>query len=109
VPLNHGSVVRLRHQPTGRWLHSRAGVPSPISHQQQVSAVDDGSSDTWRVELERPGPWLAGARVRVVHVPSGTFLHSHHGSDPTFTTGQQETSTVAVRDPDTFWTVLELS
>ena len=109
VPLKHGSVVRLRHHRTGGWLHSRSGVPSPISHQQQVSAVDDGSLDTWRVQLEHPGPWLAGSRVRLVHVPTGTFLHSHHGSDPTFTAGQQETSTVKTRDPDTFWTVLELS
>lgn len=109
VPLADGSVVRLRHHRTGRWLHSRSGVPSPISHQQQVSAVDDGSLDTWRVELEHPGPWLAGSRVRLVHVPTGTFLHSHKGSDPTFTAGQQEVTTVTGRDPDGWWTVLELS
>jgi hypothetical protein len=109
VPLTHGSVVRLRHERTGRWLHSRSGVPSPISRQQQVSAADDESLDTWRVELEHPGPWLAGSRIRLVHVPSGTLLHSHHGSDPVLTAGQQEVTTVPRRDDDGWWTVLELS
>ncbi|WP_028049648.1 hypothetical protein [Cellulomonas sp. URHD0024] len=109
VPLAHGSVIRLRHQRTGRWLHSRSGVPSPVSHQQEVSAADDGSLDTWRVELEQPGPWLAGSRFRLVHVPTGTFLHSHHGSNPRFTNGQQEVSALGTRDPDTWWTVLEIS
>ena len=84
-------------------------MPSPISHQQEVSAADDGSLDTWRVELEHPGPWLAGSRVRLVHVPTGTFLHSHHGSDPALTAGQQEVTTVPERDPDGWWTVLELT
>ena len=109
VPLTHGSVVRLQHERTGRWLHSASGVPSPISHQQEVSAADDRSLDTWRVELEHPGPWLAGSRVRLVHVPTGTYLHSHHGSDPVLTAGQQEVSTVPGPDPDSWWTVLELT
>ncbi|WP_426593312.1 hypothetical protein ACPPVS_16485 [Cellulomonas sp. McL0617] len=107
--LAHGSVVRLRHVRTGRWLHSQTGVPSPISRQQEVSAIDDDSRDTWRVELEQPGPWLAGSRVRLVHVPSGTFLHSHKGSDPVLTAGQQEVTTIPGRDPDGWWTVLELA
>ena len=109
VPVTDGSIVRLRHVATGRWLHSQGGVPSPITHQQEVSAIDDGSLDTWRVELEHSGPWLAGGRIRLVHVPSGTFLHSHRGSDPQFTAGQQEVSTVPTRDGDCWWTVLELS
>ena len=40
VPPAHGSVrpAAPRARP-GRWLHSRSGVPSPISHQQEVSAA----------------------------------------------------------------------
>ena len=110
VHLSHSSVIRLRHASTGRWLHSEAGVPSPITHQQEVSASDDGSLDSWRVELEGTDrPWTAGSRVRLVHVPTGTTLHSHRHSDAHLTAGQQEITAYGKRDDNDWWTVLELS
>jgi hypothetical protein len=108
--LHDGSVIRLRHVSTGRWLRSAAGVPSPLSHQQEVSAADraDASAD-WRVEIIDDRPWTAGARVRLMHVESGAALHSHRASDPRLTAGQQEVTGYPERDVNDWWTVLELS
>ncbi|WP_456785912.1 MIR domain-containing protein [Cellulomonas sp. P5_C5] len=108
--LRDGSVVRLRHVSTGRWLRSSAGVQSPLSKQQQVSASDtaDAGAD-WRVEVVDSRPWTAGARVRLVHVATDASLHSHHASDPRLTAGQQEVTGYRKRDVNDWWTVLELS
>lgn len=108
--LRDGSVVRLRHVSTGRWLRSAAGVRSPLSRQQQVSASDtaDASAD-WRVEVVDARPWTAGARVRLVHVATDAALHSHRASDPRLTAGQQEVTGFRERDVNDWWTVLELS
>ncbi|MDQ0375699.1 MIR domain-containing protein [Cellulomonas humilata] len=108
--LRDGSVVRLRHLSTGRWLRSSAGVQSPLSHQQQVSASDtaDAAAD-WRVEVVDARPWTAGARVRLVHVATDAALHSHRASDPRLTAGQQEVTGFRKRDVNDWWTVLELS
>ena len=108
--LHDGSVVRLRHVSTGRWLHSAAGVPSPLSHQQEVSASDTADADAdWRVEVADDRPWTAGARVRLVHVATNAALHSHHASDARLTAGQQEVTAYGERDVNDWWTVLELS
>ncbi|WP_315096139.1 MIR domain-containing protein [uncultured Cellulomonas sp.] len=108
--LRDGSVVRLRHLSTGRWLHSAAGVPSPLSGQQEVSAVDtpDATAD-WRIEVVDERPWTAGARVRLVHVATDAALHSHRATDPRLTAGQQEVTAYPGRDVNDWWTVLELS
>lgn len=108
--LRDGSVVRLRHVSTGRWLRSAAGIPSPLSHQQEVSASDtaDDAAD-WRLEIVDDRPWTAGARIRLVHVATKVALHSHHASDARLTAGQQEVTGFAKRDVNDWWTVLELS
>jgi len=108
--LRDGSVIRLRHVSTGRWLRSASGVPSPLSHQQEVSASDiaDDQAD-WRVEVIDDRPWTAGARVRLVHVATNAALHSHRASDARLTAGQQEVTGYAKRDVNDWWTVLELS
>ncbi|WP_421735115.1 MIR domain-containing protein [Cellulomonas sp.] len=110
TPLRDGSVLRLRHVSTGRWLRSAHGIPSPLTHQQEVSAIDtpDDSAD-WRVEVIDDRPWTAGARVRIVHVATGAALHSHRASDPRLTAGQQEVTGYPERDVNDWWTVLELS
>jgi hypothetical protein len=110
--LADGDVVRLRHVRTGRNLHSHAGFPSPVSGQQEVTAfgtdgVGDGNDD-WRVEVDGGGPWLAAARVRLVHVATGAALHSHHRSDPRLTSGQDEVTGFDGRDQNDWWTVLEV-
>jgi hypothetical protein len=108
--LQDGSVVRLRHALTGRWLRSAAGVTSPLSGQQQVSAADepDHSAD-WRVDVAGGRPWTAGARVRLIHVATDVALHSHRASDPRLTAGQQEVTGYPSRDVNDWWTVLELT
>ena len=108
--LRDGSVVRLRHVSTGRWLRSSAGVHSPLSRQQQVSAsaTADAAAD-WRVEVVDARRWTAGARVRLVHVATDAALHSHRATDPRLTAGQQEVTGFRKRDVNDWWTVLELS
>ncbi|GIG21425.1 hypothetical protein Cch01nite_21490 [Cellulomonas chitinilytica] len=110
--LTDGDVVRLRHVRTGRNLHSHAGFPSPLTGQQEVTAfgtdgVGDGNDD-WRVEVDGGGAWLAGSRVRLVHVATGAALHSHRESDPRLTSGQDEVTGFDGRDQNDWWTVLEV-
>ncbi|MBO3083178.1 hypothetical protein [Cellulomonas fengjieae] len=107
--LRNGSVVRLRHVSTGRWLSSTAGVRSPLSRQQQVGASPspDASAD-WRIEVVDDRPWTAGARVRLVHVATDAALHSHRAADPRLTAGRQEVTGYPGRDVNDWWTVLEL-
>jgi len=110
--LSNGDVVRVRHVVTGRNLHSHAGFPSPLTGQQEVTAFGtDGVGDTnddWRVEVDGGGPWLAGSRLRLVHVATGVALHSHHRSDPRLTSGQDEVTGFGGRDQNDWWTVLEV-
>ncbi|MGY4645178.1 MIR domain-containing protein [Cellulomonas sp. URHB0016] len=110
--LTDGDVVRLRHVRTGRNLHSHAGFPSPLTGQQEVTAFGtDGvgdHNDDWRVEVDGGGPWLAGSRLRLVHVATGRALHSHHRSDARLTSGQDEVTGFDGRDQNDWWTVLEV-
>jgi len=85
TPLAHGSIIRLHHESTGRWLHSHH-FPSPLTRAQEVSAFgsDDVSDhlDEWAVEVVEGGagkggkgaPWLVDADVRLRHVETGVFL-----------------------------------
>jgi dolichyl-phosphate-mannose--protein O-mannosyl transferase len=44
-----GEVITLKHQNTGKYLHSHI-IPSPISNQQEVSAHDSNDSgDNWKI------------------------------------------------------------
>jgi hypothetical protein len=110
--LTDGDVVRLRHVATGRHLHSHAGIPSPLTGQQEVTAFGmDGAgdgNDDWRVRVDGGGPWLAGSRVRLEHVATGAALHSHRRSDARLTSGQDEVTGFDGRDQNDWWTVLEV-
>ena len=70
--LRDGSVVRLRHVSTGRWLRSAPASRrrSRTSSRSAPSDTADASAD-WRVEVIDDRPWTAGARVRLVHVATG--------------------------------------
>lgn len=77
-----GSVVRLQHLNTKRWLHSHAGHASPLSASQEVSAFgEDGlgdESDHWRLVCHRPTApdafWTRDDAVSLRHVATGAYL-----------------------------------
>ncbi|SPQ97783.1 MIR domain-containing protein [Plasmodiophora brassicae] len=75
-PVKCGSVVRLRHVATKKWLHSHLH-DSPISKNQEVSCFGDaGQSDTgdnWRVQCSGEN-WTRDADVQLVHVDTNTYL-----------------------------------
>ncbi len=114
--LRDQDLVRLEHVKTGAVLTSRAGVKSPVTGQQEVAcsprSADRASradrADEWRVEVDGGGLWRAGARIRLVHVPTNGALHSHERSDERLTGGRQEVTAFAGRDDNDWWTVLEL-
>ncbi|GEL93898.1 hypothetical protein [Cellulomonas composti] len=121
APVRHGDAVHLRSTSTRSWLTSTRDVRSPLTGQQEVSAVPGETAplgSAWRVEVDgatgttgKAGAigWTAGARVRLVHVSTGVALHSHLRSDPALTFGRQEVTGFAGRDDNDWWTVLELS
>ena len=112
--VQHGEHVRLEHVRTRRNLHSHHGIPSPVTHQQEVTCfgsngVGDGNDD-WSVQTDDHGPWLAGSSVRLVHVLTDVALHSHAGfSDPKWTLGQQEVTGFAGRDENDLWLAGDLA
>lgn len=111
--IQHGDVIRLQHVLTGLNLHSHPGHPSPSSGQQEVTCYGPGgvgdSNDNWRVELDGPGFWSSGTRLRLIHVNTGHALHSHLGhSEPVSTAGQQEVTAFPYRDHNDWWWMFEL-
>ncbi|KVH99026.1 hypothetical protein Ccrd_022717, partial [Cynara cardunculus var. scolymus] len=67
-----GTIIRLQHMKTRKWLHSHLHA-SPISGNLEVSCFgDEGNSDTgdyWRVEIEGSGKtWRQDQRIRLRHV-----------------------------------------
>jgi hypothetical protein len=112
-PVQHGDIIRFEHVPTGRNLHSHAGVPSPLTSQQEVtcfgqSGTGDGN-DNWRLEIAGGGIWEDGKRVRLIHLNTNHALHSHGGfSHPSWTAGQQEVTGFAGRDDNDWWSLFEI-
>lgn len=112
-PIGHGEVIRLEHVATTRNLHSHAGVPSPVTGQQEVTCFGQNGSgdenDNWRVEVEGGGPWTFGKRVRLIHLPTDHALHSHAGhSHQQWTMGQQEATCYSGRDDNDWWYLTEI-
>jgi hypothetical protein len=108
--VSNGDVIRLEHSTTRRNLHSHAGVPSPVSRQQEVTCFgQDGEgddNDNWR--LEGPQQWTYGAPMRLIHLNTDQALHSHLGlSDERNTAGQQEVTCFSGRDNNDMWAVFQ--
>jgi dolichyl-phosphate-mannose--protein O-mannosyl transferase len=106
--VRNGDIIRLTHQNTRRNLHSHAGVSSPVSGQQEVTAFGgDGVGDTndnWRFDIPGGGTWTEDVPVRLIHVLSGAALHSHRGIEhPLYTSGQQEVTGFTQRDENDLW------
>lgn len=75
-PIECGSIIRLQHVQTRKFLHSHL-FKSPLSSQQEVSAFgNDDESDTgdyWMVYC-RSRYWQKNEPVRLKHVDTDTWL-----------------------------------
>ncbi|KAL6839168.1 hypothetical protein ACP4OV_031059 [Aristida adscensionis] len=110
-PIAHGTVVRLQHMRTRKWLHSHLHA-SPITGNLEVSCFGgDNESDTgdyWRIEIEGSGKtWRQDQRIRLRHVDTGGYLHSHDRKYTRIAGGQQEVCGVGDKRPDNIWLAAE--
>ncbi|KAI7753664.1 hypothetical protein M8C21_015806, partial [Ambrosia artemisiifolia] len=109
--IKSGSIIRLQHMRTRRWLHSHLHA-SPISGNLEVSCFgDDGNSDTgdyWRLEIEGKGKtWRQDQRIRLFHVDTSGYLHSHDKKYSRIAGGQQEVCGVREKRADNVWLAVE--
>ncbi|KAJ8477330.1 hypothetical protein OPV22_021057 [Ensete ventricosum] len=106
-----GAIIRLQHMKTRRWLHSHLHA-SPLSGNLEVSCFggDNGSDtgDFWRLEIEGGGKtWRKDERVRLLHVDTGGYLHSHDKKYNRIAGGQQEVCGVRDKRADNIWVAAE--
>ncbi|XP_065009836.1 stromal cell-derived factor 2-like protein [Musa acuminata AAA Group] len=106
-----GAIIRLQHMKTRRWLHSHLHA-SPLSGNLEVSCYGgDDRSDTgdfWRLEIEGSGKtWRKDQRVRLQHVDTGGYLHSHDKKYNRIAGGQQEVCGVRDKRADNIWLAAE--
>ncbi|KAG8379722.1 hypothetical protein BUALT_Bualt07G0119000 [Buddleja alternifolia] len=109
--IKSGTFIRLHHMRTRKWLHSHLHA-SPISGNLEVSCFgSDGESDTgdyWSVEIEGSGKtWRQDQRVRLRHVDTGGYLHSHDKKYTRIAGGQQEVCGVREKRADNVWLAAE--
>ncbi|KAL5229403.1 hypothetical protein ABZP36_028179 [Zizania latifolia] len=105
-----GSIIRLQHMRTRRWLHSHL-YASPLSGNLEVSCFGgDGQSDTgdyWRLEIEGSGIWKRDQKVRLQHIDTGGYLHSHNKKYSRLGGGQQEVCGVREKRAENIWLAAE--
>ncbi|KAK4395401.1 Stromal cell-derived factor 2-like protein [Sesamum angolense] len=93
-----GTLIRLQHMRTRRWLHSHLHA-SPIS----------GNLETYfYLDLKlRKETWRQDQRIRLRHVDTGGYLHSHDKKYTRIAGGQQEVCGVREKRPDNVWLAAE--
>ncbi|PRQ26899.1 putative glycosyltransferase 39 [Rosa chinensis] len=106
-----GTIVRLHHMRTRKWLHSHLHA-SPISGNQEISCFggehESDTGDHWRVMIEGSGKtWKQDQRVRLQHVDTGAYLHSHDKKYQRIAGGQQEVCGVRDKRADNVWLAAE--
>jgi len=107
--INYGSILTLKHEATSHHLHSHpANYTHPgSSGQQQITCYNGSNSDNnFRIVpgLGLPslvGPIANGSIVRLQHINTGAFLHSHVAKSPV--TGQQEVTGFTGGDQNDNW------
>ncbi|CAM0904930.1 unnamed protein product [Alopecurus aequalis] len=109
--ITHGTIIRLQHMRTRKWLHSHLHA-SPITGNLEVSCFGgEGESDTgdyWMLEIEGGGKtWRQNQRIRLRHVDTGGYLHSHDRKFTRTAGGQQEVCGVGDKRPDNVWLATE--
>ncbi|KAI5065444.1 hypothetical protein GOP47_0020139 [Adiantum capillus-veneris] len=106
----NGSVVRLQHMRTNNWLHSRS-FPSPLSRNLEVSSregQDEDTGDLWRLELvDESEVWMKDRKIRLKHVVTGSFLHSHEMTYVRVLPRQMEVCSVGEESVDNVWLASE--
>ncbi|GJN03627.1 hypothetical protein PR202_ga21093 [Eleusine coracana subsp. coracana] len=107
--VTYGSVVKLMHEKTKHRLHSHDVPYGSGSGQQSVTGFPEGddsnsywvscfggdeqsdTGDYWRLEIEGTGKlWKRDQKVRLRHVDTGGYLHSHNKKYNRLGGGQQE-------------------
>eukprot|EP00270_Netrium_digitus_P017226 TRINITY_DN628_c0_g1_i1.p1 TRINITY_DN628_c0_g1~~TRINITY_DN628_c0_g1_i1.p1 ORF type:complete len:234 (+),score=31.10 TRINITY_DN628_c0_g1_i1:53-703(+) len=111
--IKSGSIIRLQHSRTRKWLHSHLHA-SPLTGNLEVSGYgSDEESDTgdhWRVEIESPkagGVWMRDQKVRLQHVDTSGWLHSHDRKYGRPIAGQYEVCGMQRRTGDSLWLATE--
>lgn len=109
--IKSGTIIRLQHMKTRKWLHSHLHA-SPISGNLEVSCFgSESESDTgdyWRLLIEGSGKtWKQDQRVRLQHVDTSGYLHSHDKKYTRIAGGQQEVCGVRDKRADNVWLAAE--
>ncbi|KAG9137339.1 hypothetical protein Leryth_027433, partial [Lithospermum erythrorhizon] len=109
--IQSGTVIKLQHMGTRRWLHSHLHK-SPISGNNEVSCFgDDNQSDTgdhWRLDIEGNGKtWRQDQKIRLHHIDTGGYLHSHNKKYSRIAGGQQEVCGMKAKCADNIWLAAE--
>lgn len=122
APIKCGESIRLKHVGTGCLLHSHSQFRSPLSQNQEVSAVgcpsapnhqgDADTNDNWIVECNRPanGYWMRDDAIHLKHVNTDKYLihtmknqHVYQRPIP----GQKEVSAKSEKSDIGFWIAQE--
>ncbi|KAI4380989.1 hypothetical protein MLD38_007109 [Melastoma candidum] len=94
--ITSGTIIRLQHMVTRKWLHSHLHA-SPISGNLEVSCyggeTESDTGDCWRILIEGSGKtWRQDQRIRLQHVDTSGYLHSHDKKYQRIAGGQQESN-----------------
>ncbi|KAK7311905.1 hypothetical protein RJT34_10370 [Clitoria ternatea] len=109
--IKSGTIIRLQHMKTRKWLHSHLHA-SPISGNLEVSCFggesESDTGDYWRLLIEGSGKtWKQDQKIRLQHVDTGGYLHSHDKKYSRIAGGQQEVCGVREKRADNVWLAAE--
>ena len=109
TPIPCGSVIRLKHLATQKFLHSHLHE-SPLSRNQEVSAYEgEDTGDHWKVACSKSDDfWQRERSVRLVHVDTDQYLTSskrHTFGNPI--PGQLEVYASSSANSDNVWVAQE--
>lgn len=109
--LTSGSVIRLQHVNTKKWLHSHEHQ-SPVSGNQEVSCFggeeESNEGDNWKLELTGGDTeWRKDKKVRLIHSVTRVYLHSHNHKFGRPIAGQHEVCGSRSRDNNNYWFAAE--
>jgi len=109
--IKSGTIIKLQHMRTRKWLHSHLHA-SPITGNLEVSCfggeTETDTGDYWRLLIEGSGKtWKQDQRIRLEHVDTGGYLHSHDKKYQRIAGGQQEVCGVREKRADNVWLAAE--
>ncbi|KAJ6487621.1 MIR motif-containing protein [Mycena sanguinolenta] len=112
-PVIAGSVVMLRHIPTGRHLHSHQDYSAPVSRGRYLREVTaygfpgfaGDANDDWVVELTRGEILTAASTFQLRHKQTGCYLSSRGTLLPQWGLGLQEVLCSRQARDDSLWII----